>query len=111
MKIKEGFVIKEIAGVWVLIPIGAKATEFMSIASLTETGALIWNMIEKGATKDQIVQATAATVMATAATVMATAATVVATATTVVATATTVMAMATTAKVTAKVTEKASIKI
>lgn len=57
MKIKEGFVIKEIAGVWVVIPIGAKATEFMSIASLTETGALIWNMIEKGATKDQIIQA------------------------------------------------------
>jgi hypothetical protein len=57
MKIKEGFMIKEIAGVWVVVPIGAKATEFMSIASLTETGALIWNMIEKGATKDQIVQA------------------------------------------------------
>lgn len=57
MKIKDGFMIKEIAGIWVVVPVGAKATEFMSIASLTETGALIWNMIEKGATKEQIIQA------------------------------------------------------
>lgn len=48
---------QEIAGVWVVVPIGAKATEFMSLASLTETGALIWKMIEKGATKEQIIQA------------------------------------------------------
>ncbi|NLO40945.1 MAG: PqqD family protein [Ruminiclostridium sp.] len=57
MKIKDGFMIKEIAGIWVVVPIGAKAMEFMSIASLTETGALIWNLIEKGATKDEIIQA------------------------------------------------------
>lgn len=57
MKIKDGFIIKEIAGIWVVVPVGAKVTEFMGIASLTETGALIWNMIEKGATKEQIIQA------------------------------------------------------
>lgn len=56
MKIKEGFMIKEIAGVWVVVPVGAKTIEFVSISSLTETGALIWNMLEKGATKEQIIQ-------------------------------------------------------
>jgi hypothetical protein len=56
MKIKEGFMIKDIAGIWVVVPIGARLTEFMGIASLTETGALIWNMIEKGATREQILQ-------------------------------------------------------
>jgi len=57
MRIKDGFMIREIAGVWVVVPVGAKAVEFVSISSLTETGALAWNMIEKNATKEEILQA------------------------------------------------------
>ncbi len=56
MKIKEGFMLKEVAGVWVVISIGEKVMEFMNVASLTETGALIWKLLEKGASKEQIIQ-------------------------------------------------------
>lgn len=54
MKIKEGFMLREIAGSWVVVPLGARVVEFNGLISLTETSALIWKMIEEGSTKEQI---------------------------------------------------------
>ena len=54
MKIKDGFMLREIAGSWVVVPLGARVVEFNGLISLTETSALIWKMIEEGSTKEQI---------------------------------------------------------
>lgn len=55
MKIKDGFMLREIAGSWVVIPIGQRVVEFNGLMSLNESGALIWNMLEKGADIDDLV--------------------------------------------------------
>ncbi len=55
MKIKDGYMLREIAGSWVVIPLGSRVVEFNGLISLTETSALIWRKIEEGAGKDEII--------------------------------------------------------
>ena len=57
MKIKEGFVKKEIAGQNVVIALGEASKIFNGIIKLNETGGFIWGMLESGCDRDQIVQA------------------------------------------------------
>ncbi len=57
MKIKDGFMLREIAGSWVVIPLGQRVVEFNGMMSLNESGVLIWNMLEKGAEMDELVEA------------------------------------------------------
>ena len=56
MKIKDGFMLKEIAGTWVVVPLGARVVEFNGLMSLNESSVLLWNKLEKGATIDELVK-------------------------------------------------------
>ncbi|MEN6313049.1 MAG: PqqD family protein [Clostridiaceae bacterium] len=49
MKIKEGFMLREIAGSWIVVPLSNRVVELNGIMSLSESGALIWRKLEKGA--------------------------------------------------------------
>ncbi|MFZ3102549.1 MAG: PqqD family protein [Desulfitobacteriaceae bacterium] len=42
MKIKDGFMLREVAGQWVVVPLGERVVEFNGIMTLSESGALIW---------------------------------------------------------------------
>ena len=55
VKLKEGLLLREIAGQWIVVPIGERVVEMSGIVSLTETGALIWKELEKNASIDDIV--------------------------------------------------------
>ena len=55
MKIKDGFLLKEVAGNFVVVPVG-NAT-FNGMLSLNETGHLIWKRLETGCNEDEIVTA------------------------------------------------------
>jgi hypothetical protein len=57
VKIKDGFMLREIAGSWVVIPLGQRVVEFNGMISLNESSVLLWNKLEKGATIDELVQA------------------------------------------------------
>ena len=46
MKIKEGFILKEIAGVNVVVPIASQMVSFKAIVSLNESGAFLWKQLE-----------------------------------------------------------------
>lgn len=48
MKLKEGFVLRQVAGSWIVLPIGATSVDFNGMVSLNETGALLWQTLEKG---------------------------------------------------------------
>lgn len=48
MKIKDGFMLREIVDTWVVIPLGERVVEFNGIMTLSETGALLWKEIEEG---------------------------------------------------------------
>ena len=56
MKTKEGYMLRQIAGKWVVIPFGERVVEFNSIITLNDTGAKIWKGLEKGESKDVILE-------------------------------------------------------
>ncbi len=56
MKVKEGFMLREIAGSWVVVPLGARVVEFNGLISLTETSAFIWRLLEQGHSTDEILK-------------------------------------------------------
>lgn len=57
MKLKDGFVLKNVAGNSVVFPIGEKTMDFNGMLALNETGVLIWKKLEAGADKTQLCDA------------------------------------------------------
>ncbi|WP_160676067.1 PqqD family protein [Clostridium sp. C8-1-8] len=57
MKIKEGFMLREIVDTWVVVPLGERVVEFNGIMTLSESGALLWKEIEKGKDIESLVAA------------------------------------------------------
>lgn len=55
MKINGDFVIRDIAGSAVVVPVGASAVDFGGMLSLNETGAFLFNALLQGATEQQLV--------------------------------------------------------
>lgn len=49
MKLKEGFVLRQVADTWVVVPVGSAAAEFRGMINLNETGAVLWQALEQGA--------------------------------------------------------------
>ncbi len=55
MKIKDDFVLKKIAGSYVVVPVRTRAVDFSGIIKLTETGAFLWKLLEKGADREELI--------------------------------------------------------
>lgn len=53
MKIKEGFVLREAAGSFVVMDRGGELA-FNGMMTVNESGALIWRAVEEGADEDSI---------------------------------------------------------
>ena len=54
MKIKEGYVIRQVMGNYVVIATGEESKNFHGMVKLNETAATIWNYIAEGKTEDEI---------------------------------------------------------
>lgn len=57
MKIKEGYLLREVAGSSVVIPLGKSSVDFNGMITLSETGAFLWKKIEQGADENCLVAA------------------------------------------------------
>jgi len=60
MKIKKGFILREVSkneGLSVVVGVGENAQKLKGYITLNESGALIWKTLEKGATIEEIVTA------------------------------------------------------
>lgn len=57
MKIKDGFMLREITGQWVVVPLGERVVEFNGIMTLSESGALLWRALEKDIVEKDLVEA------------------------------------------------------
>ncbi len=55
MKIKNGFVIREIAGQSVVVALGEASRSFNGIIKLNETGRVMWDVLSRGAEKEDVV--------------------------------------------------------
>lgn len=57
MKIKNGFVLKEVAGSFIVVSVGERVKDFNGIITLNETGAFLWKKLELGATEKELIDA------------------------------------------------------
>lgn len=57
MKIKDGFVLKELAGSFMVVPLGSQVMNFSSIIKLSESGAFLWRLLDDEKTIDELTQA------------------------------------------------------
>lgn len=56
MRIKEGFVLREVAGQAVVIAVGKASETFHGMINLNSTGRCIWQGVEKGLSEEEIVE-------------------------------------------------------
>ena len=56
MKLKDGFVLREIANQYMAVPVGVRAKELHGLIGLNETGAFIWERFSKNCSLDDIVK-------------------------------------------------------
>ena len=57
MKIKEGFILREVAGSFIVVAVGEAVKTYNGLITLNETSAFLWNLLVKGATEDELVGA------------------------------------------------------
>lgn len=57
MKIKEGFVLRNVADKWVVLPVGQASVNFNGMISLNESGALLWRTLEQGGDRSALAEA------------------------------------------------------
>lgn len=57
MKIKEGYMMRKVAGNCVVVPMGDEVTNFNGMINLNETGEVIFENLQKGCTKDELIEA------------------------------------------------------
>lgn len=54
MKIKEGFLLREIADCHIVVPVGSRVIDFKGLMTLNNSGYFIWNQLIKGNTYDNL---------------------------------------------------------
>ena len=56
-KIKNGFIVRRIGERIMAVPIGTQTSELHGMIALSESGELLWKVLEKGATIDELTTA------------------------------------------------------
>ena len=57
MKLREGFALRQVADTWVVMPLGEKSVDFNGMLTLNETGAVLWQALEKGGDREALADA------------------------------------------------------
>ena len=57
MKIKDGFILRKVPGMNLVMPTGKNVKEFNGSLMLNDTGAFIFEKLQKGSTPEETVQA------------------------------------------------------
>lgn len=56
MKIKDGFLLREVAGNTIVVPVGDDAVAFNGVITINETGKFIWELLDKGIEKEELLE-------------------------------------------------------
>lgn len=57
MMLKKNFVLRQVAGTWVVLPLGAETVNFSGMLQLNDSGAMLWRVLEHGGDKNALVDA------------------------------------------------------
>lgn len=55
MKVKEGFVLREIVDSYIIVPVGQRVVEFNGLISLNECGAFLWRCLSDSKNEQELV--------------------------------------------------------
>ena len=55
LKIKDGFVVREILDSYMAVPVGERTRDVHGVIALNETGAFLWKMLEKDTSEDKLI--------------------------------------------------------
>lgn len=56
MRVKDGFMLRVVAGQHVVVPLGERVVEFNGIMTLSESGAWLWKALEKDVQEEELLQ-------------------------------------------------------
>ena len=57
MKLKENLLLRQVAGSWVVVAVGAACVDFNGMLTLNETGAVLWKTLETGTDREGLISA------------------------------------------------------
>ena len=57
MKIRKGFMLREVAGNSVVVAVGEASRRFNGLITLNETAVVLWNKLAEGTTEEELVGA------------------------------------------------------
>lgn len=56
-KIKKGFMLREVSGSYIVVPVGKASLEFKGLITLNHTSAFMWQLLLEGKTEAELVEA------------------------------------------------------
>lgn len=56
MKIKSDFILRKVADSYVVVPVGKLTLNFNGIINLNETGAFLFNALQEGAEREELIE-------------------------------------------------------
>ena len=56
MKIKKDFILRKVADSYVVVPVGKLTLDFNGIINLNETGAFLFELLQKGAEREDLIE-------------------------------------------------------
>ena len=57
MRIKEGYLLRQVADTWVIVPLALDTVDFNGMITLNDSAVLLWRELEKGADTASLVRA------------------------------------------------------
>jgi len=56
IKIKDGFILREVLGKAIVVATGKRAKEFNGMINLNSSSAFLWRLLEKGTTEEELIK-------------------------------------------------------
>lgn len=56
MKIKKDFMLRQVAGTWVVLPLAKDVLNFDGMITLNDSGVMLWELLKEGCTRDDLVK-------------------------------------------------------
>ena len=57
MKLKEGYILREVAGNYIVVAVGNAVKEFNGVINLNESAAFLWKQLAEDKTEEELVDA------------------------------------------------------
>lgn len=58
MRIEKNFVLREIAGEYIIVPTGSTALDFNGLITVNEVGMFLWNLLQSEVTEEDLIRRT-----------------------------------------------------